>query len=90
MIRFFLSRTLLWLANLPWADFLRVVQSVRVAAEIWPKHTSLDKGTRAEINQRRAEQVRRFIRQTFPAFDGWMVNGIMELAVAWFNRGHKK
>ena len=89
MIRFYLSRILSWLVSLPWSEFLRVVESVRTAAETWPKADTMSPAEKDAQNARRVEQVTRFIRLNFPSLIGWKLNVVLEIAVAWLKAKSK-
>lgn len=90
MIRFYLSRILSWLVKLPWAEFLRVVEAARLAAETWPKSSLMTDEEKDAQNARRVEQVTRFIRMTFPNLIGWQLNVVLEIAVAWLKTKAQK
>lgn len=81
-----LRLVLRWLANLPWSDFLRVVNAASLAGQNWIKTSSMSTAERAAVNLSRAAHVRQFIISVFPRLKGWKQNVILELAVAFINR----
>jgi len=84
-----LRLVLRWLAKLPWSDFLRIVTAANLAAQHWPKSAGQSPAARAAINNARANHVRQFITTNFPKLSGFVLNAILELAVAWLNNSKK-
>jgi hypothetical protein len=81
-----LRLVLRWLANLRWSDFLRIVDAANLAAQYWTKSASMTPAERAEINTLRADHVRQFIATNFSKLSGFILNAVLELAVAWLNK----
>lgn len=84
-----LRLVLRWLANLPWSEFLRIVTAANLAAQHWPKSAGQSPAARAVINNTRAAHVRQFITTNFPKLSGFVMNTLLELAVAWLNKSAK-
>jgi len=78
-----------WIANLPWSDFLRIVNAAALASQHWTKTASQSPSERAAVNASRANHVRRFIATNFPKLSGFVMNALLELAVAWLNKSSK-
>lgn len=87
VIRFFLTRVLAWIADLPWADFIRIVRSAAFAEDKFTKTPDMSPAEIAEVHASRRQHVADFIARTFALLRaGWKRNVILELAVAWLNR----
>jgi hypothetical protein len=78
-----------WLANLPWSDFLRIVNAAAMASQHWVKSPSQSPAEQTAVNASRAEHVRQFIKTNFPKLSGFVMNALLELAVAWLNKSTK-
>ena len=89
MIRFFLSRVLAWLTELPWSDFLRIVRAAALANDKWGKDSAMSAVEISAIQTTRRHSVALFIQRSFPRLTGWKLNVVLELAVAWLNRTTK-
>jgi hypothetical protein len=78
-----------WIANLPWSDFLRIVNAANLASQHWTKTASQSPAERAAVNVSRANHVRQFMTTAFPKLSGFAINALLELAVAWLNKSTK-
>lgn len=88
-MRIFLAPLLRWFASLSWADFTRIVLTVKQAADAWPKAANLSDAEKNNINGLRVIHVQSYIKRAFPNLSGWVLNLVTELAVGWFNRTKK-
>ena len=90
MIKFFLTRVIVWAASINWSQFLKVVSIIKDAAILYPKAKGISKEENAHINGQRAAWASSMIVSTLSLGDGWQVNLLRELALAWLNHISKK
>ena len=90
MIKFFLTRVIVWAASINWSQFLKILPIIKDAAKQFPKVAPLTKQENAFINAQRAVFAAEGISRTLGIGDGWQVNLLRELALAWINHISKK
>lgn len=90
MIKFFLTRILAWAASVNWTQFVKILPIIREAAVQFPKVGPITKQENAFINAQRAVYAAEGISRALGIADGWQVNLLRELALAWLNHISKK
>ena len=90
MIKFFLTRVIVWAASINWSQFLKILPIIRDAAVQFPKVAPLTKQENALINAQRAVYASEGITRVLGIGEGWQANLLRELALAWLNHISKK